>query len=73
MVQKPHDDACVSRPQFESSVVLDGTKTVERHEGSYIWFESSVVLDGTKTVRNINKQTTTFESSVVLDGTKTRT
>ena len=34
---------------FESSVVLDGTKTLAL-QGTYILkFESSVVLDGTKT------------------------
>ena len=49
MVQKPHDDACVSRPQFESSVVLDGTKTVRNINKQTTTFESSVVLDGTKT------------------------
>ena len=36
---------------FESSVVLDGTKTrTWRHNGINM-FESSVVLDGTKTHR----------------------
>ena len=35
--------------QFESSVVLDGTKTNSLITVFYIKFESSVVLDGTKT------------------------
>ena len=35
---------------FESSVVLDGTKTMRLIEISIAKFESSVVLDGTKTV-----------------------
>ena len=34
---------------FESSVVLDGTKTWEPLGASKVLFESSVVLDGTKT------------------------
>ena len=34
---------------FESSVVLDGTKTVAVMNVSLLQFESSVVLDGTKT------------------------
>ena len=56
---------------FESSVVLDGTKTemliyMINHE-----FESSVVLDGTKTWQSAGWHTFWFESSVVLEGTKT--
>ena len=35
---------------FESSVVLDGTKTTDEPVGQVHEFESSVVLDGTKTV-----------------------
>ena len=34
---------------FESSVVLDGTKTIRCVISSFNMFESSVVLDGTKT------------------------
>ena len=34
---------------FESSVVLDGTKTITVCERWHDLFESSVVLDGTKT------------------------
>ena len=34
---------------FESSVVLDGTKTVDCRSVHCRVFESSVVLDGTKT------------------------
>ena len=37
---------------FESSVVLDGTKTINSELISYEMFESSVVLDGTKTIRS---------------------
>ena len=36
---------------FESSVVLDGTKTSSIVVVSAVSFESSVVLDGTKTAR----------------------
>ena len=35
---------------FESSVVLDGTKTRVHYEDNKMLFESSVVLDGTKTL-----------------------
>ena len=35
--------------EFESSVVLDGTKTACMFDDDEIKFESSVVLDGTKT------------------------
>ena len=35
---------------FESSVVLDGTKTLNQRNASVLVFESSVVLDGTKTI-----------------------
>ena len=34
---------------FESSVVLDGTKTKKEFYYAIYMFESSVVLDGTKT------------------------
>ena len=37
-------------PAFESSVVLDGTKTGQATHSKLISFESSVVLDGTKTL-----------------------
>ena len=39
----------LSRLKFESSVVLDGTKTYEVPRLKPDGFESSVVLDGTKT------------------------
>ena len=37
--------------RFESSVVLDGTKTAQSGASCAVEFESSVVLDGTKTRR----------------------
>ena len=49
MVQKLALESGKYYSQFESSVVLDGTKTRTRSKVSYISFESSVVLDGTKT------------------------
>ena len=57
---------------FESSVVLDGTKTRAHAVMNVAMFESSVVLDGTKTDRVTYVYGEPFESSVVLDGTKTR-
>ena len=57
---------------FESSVVLDGTKTRLVYAYSPCAFESSVVLDGTKTTDPPYGTMAGFESSVVLDGTKTR-
>ena len=56
---------------FESSVVLDGTKTTDEPVGQVHEFESSVVLDGTKTFISGSGYRLSFESSVVLDGTKT--
>ena len=56
---------------FESSVVLDGTKTRRFALLLSMVFESSVVLDGTKTTSLAICITLSFESSVVLDGTKT--
>ena len=57
--------------EFESSVVLDGTKTHTTLNLPPDRFESSVVLDGTKTLSVFRLSDFTFESSVVLDGTKT--
>ena len=57
--------------QFESSVVLDGTKTAVPPAVVELLFESSVVLDGTKTDTRLALSSGGFESSVVLDGTKT--
>ena len=56
---------------FESSVVLDGTKTDIKCRLGGTVFESSVVLDGTKTSTCLRSNRSKFESSVVLDGTKT--
>ena len=46
----PYEASTVS---FESSVVLDGTKTIVLAKVVYQSFESSVVLDGTKTTMSI--------------------
>ena len=39
--------------EFESSVVLDGTKTIQSISMRRYMFESSVVLDGTKTIASL--------------------
>ena len=57
---------------FESSVNLDGTKTLHRNSSAFRLFESSVNLDGTKTRLVDGSTLSVFESSVNLDGTKTR-
>ena len=51
---------------FESSVVLDGTKTACIKFAYPVRFESSVVLDGTKTEELLHCRNPSFESSVVL-------
>ena len=57
--------------EFESSVILEGTKT-ERHGcKSLFLFESSVILEGTKTFDKWLYTSLAFESSVILEGTKT--
>ena len=63
--------SCEVVGKFESSVVLDGTKTGQIYLKLRFMFESSVVLDGTKTRLAIVGIPHKFESSVVLDGTKT--
>ena len=50
MVQKQEPAISGDEAGFESSVVLDGTKTVKLLKYSLAKFESSVVLDGTKTL-----------------------
>ena len=42
--------SAIRASRFESSVVLDGTKTMRFKISCTSWFESSVVLDGTKTL-----------------------
>ena len=56
---------------FESSVNLQGTKTVKLGGVAVIAFESSVNLQGTKTTKGKLNSTVPFESSVNLQGTKT--
>ena len=51
MVQKLDIAVYMSQNPFESSVVLDGTKTQQKLDCLRHEFESSVVLDGTKTIR----------------------
>ena len=71
MVQKLCRENGLNWDEFESSVVLDGTKTYFLANRLNVLFESSVVLDGTKTPPFVTFLMTEFESSVVLDGTKT--
>ena len=56
---------------FESSVILQGTKTKARACPALCAFESSVILQGTKTGGCSGGAGEKFESSVILQGTKT--
>ena len=57
--------------KFESSVILQGTKTIPQGSCTVHQFESSVILQGTKTTAPARYTSTLFESSVILQGTKT--
>ena len=57
---------------FESSVILEGSKTNPDTGDSTNMFESSVILKGSKTNVVTNKLLILFESSVILEGSKTR-
>ena len=56
---------------FESSVILEGSKTCSRSCLTSLWFESSVILEGSKTVLYDLLKPSSFESSVILEGSKT--
>ena len=56
---------------FESSVVLEGSKTPFFLTPMNLPFESSVVLEGSKTDSRAHFRGHQFESSVVLEGSKT--
>ena len=60
-----------SKDMFESSVILQGTKTNLSAMFTVVRFESSVILQGTKTHMVIIVRQCEFESSVILQGTKT--
>ena len=58
---------------FESSVILEGSKTDVAIPCFHKVFESSVILEGSKTLSSRGIRRTPFESSVILEGSKTFT
>ena len=56
---------------FESSVILEGSKTIDVATPQDWTFESSVILEGSKTVCKVRLLFRWFESSVILEGSKT--
>ena len=56
---------------FESSVILEGSKTTARYLQASFLFESSVILEGSKTPSGRSRKVCRFESSVILEGSKT--
>ena len=42
----------MTRIEFESDVISDGTQTVEEALKIVKWFESDVISDGTQTIRS---------------------
>ena len=56
---------------FESSVILEGSKTATITFNYAKMFESSVILEGSKTLFANFETETMFESSVILEGSKT--
>ena len=64
---------CITgRSAFESSVILEGSKTYKSIFDLIDVFESSVILEGSKTSITAGIVCRTFESSVILEGSKTR-
>ena len=57
---------------FESSVILEGSKTHALARINAQMFESSVILEGSKTVVKARPYACEFESSVILEGSKTK-
>ena len=57
--------------KFESSVILEGSKTAIYFNVYQHTFESSVILEGSKTSASGVHIVTPFESSVILEGSKT--
>ena len=57
---------------FESSVILQGSKTKSGKLTVNGAFESSVILQGSKTTSADGKTYFMFESSVILQGSKTK-
>ncbi len=58
---------------FESSVILNGSKTRLSYTIGLPVFESSVILNGSKTMLYMTGNGCRFESSVILNGSKTIT
>ena len=56
---------------FESSVILEGSKTTLAIIDAITSFESSVILEGSKTAGALIGILARFESSVILEGSKT--
>ena len=56
---------------FESSVILEGSKTKKENGEKLMVFESSVILEGSKTKIHRDRVIDMFESSVILEGSKT--
>ena len=56
---------------FESSVILEGSKTMAAADIMGVRFESSVILEGSKTGFFMPDFSHLFESSVILEGSKT--
>ena len=57
--------------RFESSVILEGSKTIMALNLESVKFESSVILEGSKTWNSFDMKLIAFESSVILEGSKT--
>ena len=57
--------------RFESSVILEGSKTARSFFSAAKVFESSVILEGSKTNLFTCFVARSFESSVILEGSKT--
>ena len=57
--------------EFESSVILEGSKTGGKLQFHVYLFESSVILEGSKTIEINTSECIMFESSVILEGSKT--
>ena len=57
--------------RFESSVILEGSKTKSIARDASALFESSVILEGSKTHFLTSLLLQRFESSVILEGSKT--
>ena len=71
MVVKPGQHKGEQPDTFESSVILNGSKTHPAEFRRLQAFESSVILNGSKTPVLCVTVIPKFESSVILNGSKT--